>query len=332
MVVSAVGQLKGVTLLQKEMNQQILSFQHRSVHNQIVHITVALKHVIFLILQMAEDTSSSHAQPLHGRRNRRRSPSATSGSKTDSSPENSLSSYITDHDFISAAASVTTSVEALTMMQKKMNTLEETVNECRAQITELNERIRHLELRNAQKDMDDSKTAIGQLITIPEHSESLDDQLKARLASSGTTNDASTISDEKMATTVVIPCEAQTSTKRTNSAPFFSDIDNSGYQMCINLSRSEELNPELTFALVLMRGKLDKHLPWPFNRKIVLTVISKDTSKHEVIAIQPKSEKSFQRPKSDLNEPFIFLKKHYTVLFDGGFISDDKVAIQVTVT
>ena len=218
-------------------------------------------------------------------------------------------------------------------------------------VCELNKRIEHLELinmtqRSAQKDKDELEpieSAIGQSISIPdpEHCESLDDRYQSKVhqtSTTGATNDASTceleelISDEAVTTKVVIPCEAQTSTKSTNSAPFFSDRNNSGYQMCINLSRSEGLNPELTFALVIMRGKLDKTLPWPFNRKIVLTVISNDASKHDAIAIQPKSEKSFQRPKSDLNESFPFLKKHYTVLFAGGFINDDRVTIQVTVT
>ena len=257
------------------------------------------------------------------------------------------------------------SVEQFTTMQKEISEismlkqtvneqgaqitmLKQTVNEQGAQITELNKQIEHLNMtqRSAQKDKDElepTKSATGPSISIPdpEHCESLNDryQLKAHQTStSGTTNDASTcvleesISDEAVTTEVVIPCEAQTSTKSTNSAPFFSDRNNSGYQMCINLSRSEDFNPELTFALVIMRGKLDKTLSWPFNRKIVLTVISNNASKHDVITIQPKSEKSFQRPKSGLSEPFPFLKKHYTVLFDGGFISDDRVTIQVTVT
>ena len=201
---------------------------------------------------------------------------------------------------------VSTLKEAVTMMQKEISTFKERVtmveNEFLPQLTALDRRIGHLELRNAQKDIAD---------------------VNAREVS---------ISDESVTTKVDIPCEAHTSTKSTNSAPFFSDAGDCGYQMCINLSRSEGLNPELTFALVLMRGKFDKNLHWPFSRKIILTVISNDASKHHVITIQPKSEKSFQRPKSDLNEPFAFLKKHYTVLFDGGFINDDKVAIQVTVT
>ena len=258
--------------------------------------------------------------------------SATSGSKTDSSPENSLSSYSTsaEHEFNSSTPSVTISVEQFTMMQKEISMLKQTVNEHGAQITKLNKQIEHLQLinmtlRSAQKDKDEFD---------------LNDRYQPKAhqtSTSGTTNDASTcvleesISDEAMTTEVVIPCEAQTSTKSTNSAPFFSDRNNSGYQMCINLSRSEGLNPELTFALVIMRGKLDKTLSWPFNRKMILTVISNDASKHDVITIQPKSQKSFQRPKSDLNEPFPFLKKHYTVLFDGGFINDDRVAIQVSV-
>ena len=154
-----------------------------------------------------------------------------------------------------------------------------------------------------------------------------------------TTNDVGTheemIRDEAVAmvTTVIIPYEPQTSTKSTNSAPFFSNKDNSGYQMCVNPSRSGHLNADLTFALVIMWGKHNKILPWPFNCKIVLTVISNDASKNKSITIQPNSEKPFQRPKSDLNEPFTFLKQHYTILFDGGFVSDDnKVTVRVTVT
>ena len=290
---------------------------------------------------MAVDSSSTHTR---FQRHRPRLPSSASGGKTDSSPENSLSSYsAADHDFISPAPSVTISVETLNSMQKDINTLKETVNELsteaassKAEIAELKKQIRDLELRvSAHKDiMDERKVGTGQLITIPEHSKSL--SMAHHTGTVSITDNANPHErityDETVTTTIVIPCEPQTSTKSTNSTPFFSDKDNSGYQMCINLSRSEDLNPELTFALVIMRGKLDKNLPWPFNRKIILTVIGNNTCKDKTITIQPNSEKSFQRPKSDLSEPFTVLKIHYTVLFDDGFISDDKVTFRVTVT
>ena len=300
---------------------------------------------------MAGDSSSTHAR---FQRHRPRLPSSASGGKTDSSPENSLSSYsAADHEFSSPVTSVTISVEALTMMQKeistlkeKVNTLEERVDELkaevassqrlRAEVAELKKQIKGPELRvSAHKDIvDEPKGCTGQLITIPEHSKSL--SMVHHTGTVSITDNANPHKrityDETVTTTIVIPCEPQTSTKSTNSTPFFSDKDNSGYQMCINLSRSEDLNPELTFALVIMRSKLDKNLPWPFNRKIILTVIGNNTNKDKIIMIQPNSEKSFQRPKSDLSEPFTVLKIHYTVLFDDGFISDDKVTFQVTVT
>ena len=290
---------------------------------------------------MAGDSSSTHTR---FQRHRPRLPSSASGGKTDSSPENSISSYsAADHDFISPASSVTISVETLNLMQKEINTLKETVKELstevassKAEVAELKKQIRDFELRlSAHKDIvDEPKTGTGQLITIPEHDKSPSSPLHTgtvSVADNANPHERVTY-DETVTTTIVIPCEPQTSTKSTNSTPFFSDKDNSGYQMCINLSRSDHMNPELRFAFVIMRGKQDKILPWPFNRKIILTVIGNNACKDKTITIQPNSEKSFQHPKSDLSEPFIFLRVHYTVLFEGGFISDDEVSFRVTVT
>ena len=291
---------------------------------------------------MAEDSSSTHTR-FH--RHRRRLSSSTSGGKTDSSPENSLSSNCTDHEFNSPTTQVTVSVQFLTMLQEKIKAHEERINKSDemvnvlkeklertdAEVIELKKQIRFLELRGTdelKKDVDEPKK--------------INNQSALYHTCTDSTNDASayegTICDEAVTTKpdytiVMIPCEPQTPTKSTNSAPFFSDKENTGYQMCIHLSRNEHIDPELTFALVIMRGKLDKILPWPFNRGIALTLVNiEDTSKHKIIMIQPNSEKSFQRPKSDLNEPFIFLQQRYTGLFNGGFISDDKVTLHVTVT
>lgn len=295
---------------------------------------------------MAEDSSSSHI--LISRHRRRQSPT-TSTSKQESSPENSLSSYEGDVTFnCTCMPTVTCSVEYITAMQKKIDELEKTVLEEKLKrdnehkmvseiVIKLEGKVDGLEKKlegahELKKDIEVLKQAFSSTLkTIPEHSDkgsqSHNVDVVHRVSAYNGTN------DELATNTVVISCITQTATKSTNSTPFFSDKGNSGYQMCIHVNASDEINPELSFSLVIMRGKVDKHLPWPFSREITFRLINKDDcNKHKIVTVQPKSEKSFHRPKSDLNEPFVFLQNRYSRLFDDGFIRDDKITFHVTVT
>ena len=229
------------------------------------------------------------------------------------------------------------SAESISAITQRISVLEETVCELskdRVRVRELEEEVRTLreELIVLSKS-DTKKTELHQgftasLNTVPEQ-----DEKQAEISRN---HDPDSVNPDVLTNVskVEITCEAQASTKTTNSPPFFSDSGNSGYQMCITLSRNDHIDPELKFSLVIMRSKKYKELPWPFRREVRVTCVHNvDQSKDNVLMIKPRSEKSFQRPKSDLNEPFVFLQKHYSGLFDGGFISnDDKVNFLVNVT
>lgn len=120
-----------------------------------------------------------------------------------------------------------------------------------------------------------------------------------------------------------------------HSAPFFSDDHDSGYQMCIRMDIHESKKSEthLQFSFVIMCGKHDDKLPWPFNRKVTVvcthTKDGKDSLKS--FTIQPNSSKSFECPKSDLNKPRKFLTKSLCEMQSNGFISDNTIVFAVTV-
>lgn len=105
--------------------------------------------------------------------------------------------------------------------------------------------------------------------------------------------------------------------------------------MCIqmNIHESKKGETRLSFSLVIMRGKRDDRLPWPFNRQVTLVCKSTQKSKkHLTFIVDPKSDKSFERPKLYLNKPIAFFsEKRYHELLSEGLISDNKIVFFVTV-
>lgn len=129
------------------------------------------------------------------------------------------------------------------------------------------------------------------------------------------------------------------------SMPFFSDRDDYGYQMCILMNmqdcEAQICDADLSFSLVIMRGKHDKQLPWPFSRKVNLSFLSETKSGTKMTHVvnpksdkrheHPKSDKKYERPKSDLNKPIPFLNTRYEKLVRDGLINDDMIVFSVTV-
>ena len=132
-----------------------------------------------------------------------------------------------------------------------------------------------------------------------------------------------------------LPHKLQSSLRVINSTPFFSDHEDSGYQLCLQRSLHESKNKQsiLTFSFVIMNGgKCDDKLPWPFNRQVTLVCSSSKNDDNSLTrTINPKPSRSYERPTSVLNKPVKFLTMSLDELEDAGFISDNKITFFVTV-
>ena len=235
-------------------------------------------------------------------------------------------------------------VDSISDLKRKVSELEEEMGRKSDELHELNQKVlmlsEELNQRKSEVKTKCYQDSTGSLKVIPEQDNTQvevcgnrDDSTDSiNPTSYGGCNDTDTDSSN-FESKVEINCEAQTSTNNVNSPPFFSDHGDAGYQMCITLERNNHDDPELKFSFVIMKSKMDKKLPWPFGREVRVAVVHKvDRSKDNVIMIRPKSEKSFQCPKSDLNEPFMFLQEHHSSLFNGGFITGNKITFNITVT
>ena len=225
---------------------------------------------------------------------------STSNGK-ESSPQNSISSYDADVNFQTASSSVVCSIE------------------CDLRYSQLEERVGKLEQKLTDEQTQQIPKCAHQDVTDSQgHSSDDIDTCTTKF-----------ITNREQTTEVVIPFKLQATQSVQHSTPFFSDHDNSGYQMCIQMNRGDSSDPELTFSLVIMKSKQDDQLPWPFNRQITIELTN--DGKGILTTIYPKSEKSFERPKYDLNKPFKFMCKRYNDLLSDGSISDDKIVFLVTV-
>ena len=109
------------------------------------------------------------------------------------------------------------------------------------------------------------------------------------------------------------------------------------YKMCIraylNGTGSGD-KTHLSVFFVLMKGKYDPLLQWPFKSKVSLILVNQDTKKNVVQTFKPDPQSSaFQRPTTDMNDPigsdeFATL----SVLDDTGFVKDDVMYIKAIVS
>ena len=87
------------------------------------------------------------------------------------------------------------------------------------------------------------------------------------------------------------------------SPPFYTGRN--GYKMCLRAYLNGDGSGEgthLSIFFVLMRGKYDPLLQWPFESKVSLILVDQDHKKHLVQSFKPNSQSSsFQRPKTDMN-------------------------------
>ena len=87
------------------------------------------------------------------------------------------------------------------------------------------------------------------------------------------------------------------------SPPFYTGRN--GYKMCIRAYLNGDGSGEgthLSIYFVLMMGKYDALLQWPFESKVSLILVDQTHHKHLVQSFKPNPNScSFQRPKTDMN-------------------------------
>ena len=115
------------------------------------------------------------------------------------------------------------------------------------------------------------------------------------------------------------------------SPPFYTGRP--GYKMCIRVYLNGDgigHKTHLSIFFVLMKGKYDPLLKWPFESKVSLILVDHNHRKHIVQTFKPTQESSsFQRPCSDMNiasgcPQFARL----TVLDDENYVKDDVLYIK----
>uniref|UniRef100_A0A4W4H2M4 TNF receptor-associated factor n=1 Tax=Electrophorus electricus TaxID=8005 RepID=A0A4W4H2M4_ELEEL len=78
-----------------------------------------------------------------------------------------------------------------------------------------------------------------------------------------------------------------------------------GYKMCLRLYMNGDgtgRNTHLSLFFVVMRGKYDALLKWPFGQKVTLMLLDQNNREHIIDAFRPDtSSTSFQRPISEMN-------------------------------
>ena len=87
------------------------------------------------------------------------------------------------------------------------------------------------------------------------------------------------------------------------SPPFYTGRN--GYKMCIRAYLNGDgsgYHTHLSIFFVLMKGKDDPLLQWPFDHKVSLILVDQDHKEHLVQSFKPNGQSSsFQRPKTDMN-------------------------------
>ncbi|KAI1905096.1 hypothetical protein AGOR_G00012410 [Albula goreensis] len=87
------------------------------------------------------------------------------------------------------------------------------------------------------------------------------------------------------------------------SPAFFSS--KYGYKMCLRLYLNGDgtgRGTHLSLFFVVMRGKYDALLKWPFSQKVTLMLLDQNNREHIIDAFRPDiSSTSFQRPISEMN-------------------------------
>lgn len=92
----------------------------------------------------------------------------------------------------------------------------------------------------------------------------------------------------------------------------------------------------VSLYLVLMRGDYDENIRWPFQAKVKLTILSHISSNyHWSKCFWPNIQSSsFQRPRSDMNDPYGISKFFPLNLLEpdqNHYVTDDTMCIKIDI-
>ena len=118
------------------------------------------------------------------------------------------------------------------------------------------------------------------------------------------------------------------------SAPFYTGKN--GYKMCIMVylnGYGTGYKTHLSIFFVIMKGEYDPLLQWPFESKVSLILVDQGRKKDLVQTFNPDPQSSsFQKPKTDMNDPKRFDEfATLSVLDDTSYVKDDVMFIKVIV-
>lgn len=119
------------------------------------------------------------------------------------------------------------------------------------------------------------------------------------------------------------------------SPSFYTAIP--GYKMCLRLYPNGDgmgANTHVSIYIAIMKGECDTLLKWPFQHKVVISVLDQDTNNRNIIdAFRPDpTSNSFKRPSEEVNvaSGFPLFAPQYQV--EGGtYMRDDNLFIQVEI-
>ena len=91
----------------------------------------------------------------------------------------------------------------------------------------------------------------------------------------------------------------------------------------------------ISLFVVVLRGKYDDQLHWPFQQKVTLTIVDQQGKDDVVDVFQPSTTSvSFQKPKNNMNiangSP-LFMPLTYLKLKGRSYVKDDCMLIKVKV-
>ena len=133
--------------------------------------------------------------------------------------------------------------------------------------------------------------------------------------------------------------QAKAGTKaKIHSDPFYTDLY--GYKLKVSINPNgcwpKGWNTHMSVFIVLMRGEYDAILPWPFHKKVTLTLIDQEENplkREDVVScLVAKNKKSFERPKKEENIGFgdsEFIS--HEILQTRRYLVDDTLFLQVEV-
>jgi len=118
------------------------------------------------------------------------------------------------------------------------------------------------------------------------------------------------------------------------SPPFYTEAD--GYKMCLSVyldGNGDGHKTHISVFFIVMKGEYDAVLPWPFDYKVIITLVNQDSSEDSVThSFEAKPTEHFQRPQTSMNKASGFPKfAKLSVLGDLGYVKDDTMFIKAMV-